>query len=246
VPEALIAMAGPDKSVAIVQSNYIPWKGYFDLIGLADEFILLDDVQYTTRDWRNRNRVKTKHGLKWLTIPVADAGRRRIDEVYIADPGWASLHWETLLHSYSRAPHFRRYAARVEEWYANALQRRRLSAINRHFIEEICKLLEIDTPITSSTDYGVSGSSTSRLVALCRAAGATRYLSGPKARAYLDEAVFDAEGVEVVWMSYEGYPEYPQLHAPFEHGVTVLDMIFNVGPDARAYMKTPIAAESRS
>jgi len=231
-------MAGPDKTIAIVQSSYIPWKGYFDLIGLADEFIVLDDVQYTLRDWRNRNRIKTRHGLKWLTIPVAHPGRRRIDEVEIADPGWSSHHWETLLQSYSQAPHFRRYAARVEEWYADVRHRRRLSAINRHFLEQLCRVLEIDTPITSSTDYAVSGSSTSRLVALCRAAGATRYLSGPKARAYLDEAVFNTEGIDVVWMNYDGYVDYPQLYPPFEHGVTVLDLLFSTGDEARRYMKT--------
>lgn len=229
-------MPTSEKTVAIVQSSYIPWKGYFDLIALADEFILLDDVQYTTRDWRNRNRIKTPDGLKWLTIPVRGPHRRRIDEIEVADAEWAADHWRSLRHNYAKAPYFDANADRIEGLYRDATARR-LSAVNRHFIAALCETLEIETPIHLSTDYEVEGTKAIRLLNLCLASGATRYLSGPAARSYLDTALFEAEGIEVEWMSYDGYPEYPQLHPPFEHGVTILDLIFNTGPDAGEYMK---------
>jgi len=227
------------KRVAIVQSCYIPWKGYFDLINLVDEFVLYDDRQYTRRDWRNRNRIKTPQGTRWLTIPVEVKGRyhQRIDETLISDPDWADVHWKTLHHNYASAPHFDTYAERIEALY-RAANDRRLSAVNRTFLEEICAILGITTRLSWSTDYEASGARTERLVSLCRAAGATTYLSGPSAREYMDEALFDQAGIELEYMSYEGYPEYPQLHPPFEHGVTVLDLLFNTGPDAPRFMKS--------
>jgi hypothetical protein len=107
------------RKAAIVQSSYIPWKGYFDLIRQVDEFILYDDVQYTRRDWRNRNLIKTPHGLSWLTIPVDVKGKyfQSIRETRIADPGWAERHWKTIVHNYSRAPHFDHHRQKLEELY---------------------------------------------------------------------------------------------------------------------------------
>jgi hypothetical protein len=225
------------KTVAIVQSNYVPWKGYFDVIDRVDEFILLDDVQYTRRDWRNRNRIKTAAGLLWLTIPVAhDKAAPRIDEMHASDSGWQREHWTTLTHHYARAQHFRDQRDRFEELYLDS-DETRLSDINRRFISAICALLGIDTPIHRSSEYAAPGTSSERLVNICRAAGARRYLSGPRAQAYLDESLFSAAGIEVAWMDYSGYPEYPQLNPPFEHRVSVLDLIFNTGPAAHRYIR---------
>ena len=229
------------KSVAIVQSSYIPWRGYFDLIRSVDEFILFDDMQYTRRDWRNRNRIKTPAGLQWLTIPVRGSHRRRIDEVKLVDRGWAPDHWRSLRHNYARAPLFERYADRIQALYDEATDLR-LSAINHHFILALCEMLGIDTPVRKSTDYSATGTKGAKLLNLCLAAGATRYLSGPAAQAYIDTAMFEGEGIEVEWMGYDGYPEYPQVHPPFEHSVTILDLIFNTGPDAPTYMKGPRTA----
>ena len=227
------------KRVAIVQSSYIPWKGYFDLINLVDEFILYEDRQYTRRDWRNRNRIKTPQGSQWLTIPVEVKGRyeQRIDEAMISDPGWADSHWKTLVQNYSPAPFFDDYRERLEALY-RAIDDPRLSAVNRAFLEELCAILTIETKLSSSTDYGVSGAKTPRLVSLCLAAGATAYLSGPSARAYIEENLFEEAGVELEYMDYSGYAEYPQLHGPFDHAVTVLDLLFNTGPDATRFMKS--------
>lgn len=227
------------KTVAIIQSCYIPWKGYFDLINLADEFIIYDDRQYTKNDWRNRNRIKTPHGTQWLTIPVAHSGRsgQRIDEAEATDPRWRGKHWKSLAQNYSRAAHFSTYAERLEELY-ESLEDPRITTINRRFLELIGDVLGIATPISPSTEYPAEGGRSERVLSLCLAAGATRYLSGPSAQEYLDEQLFRDEGVEVAYMDYSGYPEYPQLHPPFEHAVTVLDLIFNVGPDAPKYMKS--------
>jgi hypothetical protein len=227
------------KTIAIVQSCYIPWKGYFDLINLVDEFILYDDRQFTRRDWRNRNRIKTPQGSQWLTIPVEVKGRyhQRIDETHVSDPRWADHHWRSLVQNYSGAPHFDAYRDRVENLY-RAADEQRLSLINRRFLEEVCDLLGITTTLAWSTDYRVEGAKTERLVALCRAAGATHYVSGPRAREYMEEERFAEAGIELSYVSYEGYPEYDQLHPPFDHFVTILDLLFHVGPNAPRYMKS--------
>jgi WbqC-like protein family len=227
------------RRVAIVQSCYIPWKGYFDLINLVDEFILYDDRQYTRRDWRNRNRIKTAQGTQWLTIPVEAKGRyeQRIDETRISDPDWAERHWKTLVHSYAAAPYFDDNRELLESLY-RAADDSRLSAVNRLFLEAIGGMLGIRTQLSWSTDYEAQGTKTERLVSLCRAAGAAAYLSGPSARDYMDASLFEAAGIALDYMDYSAYPEYPQLHPPFDHAVTVLDLIFNTGPEAPRYMKS--------
>jgi hypothetical protein len=226
------------KRVAVVQSNYVPWKGYFDLIASVDEFILLDSVQYTRRDWRNRNKIKTAQGLKWLTIPVQVKGRyhQRIDETLIADPGWAKNHWQTIRHAYAGAECFERFGPAIEQLYREA-RSERLSEVNRVFLDGICEILGIETKLSSSTDYGAEGVKGERLLELCLEAGAGEYVSGPSARNYLDEAPFIEAGVAVRWFEYPDYPEYPQLHPPFEHRVSVLDLILNGGSDAGRYLR---------
>jgi hypothetical protein len=226
------------KTVAIVQSCYVPWKGYFDLINAADEFVLYDDVQYTTNDWRNRNRVKTQQGTKWLTIPVATRLGQRIDEARIADRRWAAKHWRTLAQSYARAEWFAHYARRVETLYDAAAAEPLLTNVNRLFIDAVCAELGIETSISWSSDYGIGGEGSARVLALCRELGADRYLSGPRGRDYLDEPAFVDAGVEIEYVGYDGYPEYPQPHPPFDHSVTILDLLFCTGPDARRYLKT--------
>ena len=229
----------PTKKVAIVQSNYIPWKGYFDLINLVDEFILFDDMQYTRRDWRNRNLIKTPAGLKWLTIPVAVKGNffQKIQDTTVSDPRWARKHWESIVHNYSKARHFSLYRDGFETLYLDS-QETFLSRINYLFLSAICKILGIETKISWSEDYNLSSGKTERLVSLCKQSGATTYISGPAARDYIDEALFTDENIALEYMDYSSYPEYTQLSPPFEHGVSIIDLIFNEGPDATKYMKS--------
>lgn len=233
--------------MAIVQSSYIPWKGYFDLINLADEFILFDDVQYTRRDWRNRNTIKTPQGLQWLTIPVEVKGRfhQLIRETRVSDPGWGGRHWRSLVHNYGRAAFFHEYAGRLEELFLGATDPF-LSAINHRFMAALCEILGIGTRISRSSDYEMIEGKTERLVHLCVQACATDYLSGPSARAYIDEALFARAGIRVRYIDYAGYPEYRQLHGPFEHHVSALDLILNEGPGAPTFMKSFTEREARA
>jgi hypothetical protein len=229
-----------DKHLAIIQSNYIPWKGYFDIIGLVDEFILYDDMQYTRRDWRNRNKIKTPRGLQWITIPVQVKGKyfQAIRETQVSSSSWADEHWKSLYHNYGKAPYFEQYTPLFEDLYRRAAAETHLSQINYLFIKAICDLLGIDTRITWSMDYEIPDGKTERLIGLCQQTGTNSYLSGPSARGYIDEQLFADAGIDLVFMDYSGYPEYEQFYPPFEHGVTILDLIFHTGPDAPRYMKS--------
>jgi WbqC-like protein family len=228
------------KRVAIVQSCYVPWKGYFDLINSVDEFILYDECQYTRQDWRNRNRIKTATGTRWLTVPVTIDGLygQRIDETRIAQPDWAQRHWEILRQAYRTAPHFDQYASAVQDAYARVSAEPLLGRVNRALIEVLCSLLGIRTPLSWSTDYTASGSRTERVVSLCKDSGASVYLSGPRGRDYLDEWLFVEAGIGLEYFDYDGYAEYPQPHPPFEHSVSVLDLLFSAGSEAPGLMKS--------
>ena len=226
------------KKIAILQSNYIPWKGYFDLISSVDEFIIFDDMQYTRRDWRNRNKIKTSQGVQWITIPVRTKGNylHQIREIEIEKNNWNIYHWKTLLQSYAKAPYLHEIASWLEPLYFQS-EVCRLSEVNRRFIEAICLYLNIETRITNSWDYKPLGSKSERLVDLCAQAGGTHYISGPSAKSYVDESLFTIHGIELTWFSYLNYPTYNQLWGDFVHEVTILDLLFNCGKSAPKYMK---------
>lgn len=224
--------ARPPLRVAVLQSNYIPWKGYFDMIHDVDLFVFYDDVQYTNRDWRNRNKIKTASGTLWLSVPVGESRHRLVDEVRIPDAEWQSRHWQTLTQNYGKCPHFERYRTFFEDVY---LGRRweSLSILNQHLIRHIATdFLGIRTRFANARDFGSEGAKMDRLLDLVRRTGATYYLSGPAAKAYIESERFAQAGIELTWKDYAGYPEYPQRFPPFDHGVTVLDLLFNAGPEA--------------
>lgn len=226
------------KKVAVVQSNYIPWKGYFDIIAAVDEFILYDDMQYTRRDWRNRNKIKTPQGAQWITVPVSVKGKynQKIFETEIEHADWANTHWKALSLNYSRAPYFAEIALWLKPIYLEE-NFTHLSQLNRRLIEAICAYLHIQTVITNSSDYSLLEGKTERLADLCEQAGGTEYISGPAAKVYVDEKVFSDRGLKLTWFDYTGYPEYPQLWGEFMHGVTILDLLFNCGKEASRFMK---------
>ncbi len=227
------------KSIAIVQSNYIPWKGYFDLINSVDEFVLYDDMQYTRRDWRNRNLIKTPRGLQWLTIPVEVKGKylQKINETRVDGNAWQEKHWKTIVANYKAAPHFDYCNPVFEKLYLQSTYEL-LSETNYAFIKAICGLLNIKTKISWSSDYELTGERNERLAYICKQAKADTYLSGPAAKDYMDETVFERNNIKVKWMDYEGYPEYPQFHLPFEHRVSILDLLFHTGAESGKYMKS--------
>jgi hypothetical protein len=226
------------KKIAILQSNYIPWKGYFDMIAAVDEFILYDDMQYTRRDWRNRNQIKTPQGVKWITVPVKVKGKyyQKIKDTEIDGSDWASTHWNALAQNYRKAPYFEEVAAWLKPLYTENSYTH-LSVLNRTFIEAICHYLGIKTLISNSSDYTLVDGKTERLADLCAQAGGTEYLSGPAAKEYVEENIFNKSGIALTWFDYAGYPEYPQCWGEFVHGVTILDLLFNCGKDASRNMR---------
>lgn len=226
------------RRVAIVQSNYIPWKGYFDLIASVDTFVLYDDMQYTRRDWRNRNQIKTPQGLCWLTVPVRSKGRyeQRINETEIDGQEWVREHWRSLELNYRRAPHFAEVSARLRPFYEEG-RFSMLSDLNRALLEWGCGELGIQSRIVPSSDYTLRDGKSERLADLCQQLGGEVYVSGPAARDYLDPAPFTERGIAVEWFNYQDYPDYPQLWGEFVAGVSILDLLFNCGPDAARYMK---------
>ena len=230
------------KKVAILQSNYIPWKGYFDIISSVDEFIFYDEVQYTKNDWRNRNLIKTNNGLQWLSIPVMTKGHltnsTKICDATIKDSSWAKKHWQTIYQFYRKAPYFNKYSEVFAELYDLAEKEEKLCRVNYLFIQQILKILNINTKISFSQDYGLIQGKTERLVDLVTKANGNEYLSGPAAKSYIDKSLFDKANITLSWINYEGYKEYPQLYPPFKHQVSIIDLIFNCGPNSSLYLKS--------
>ncbi|CAN5633143.1 WbqC family protein [soil metagenome] len=226
------------KKVAVLQSNYIPWKGYFDIINRVDEFIFYDEVQYTKNDWRNRNKIKTQSGVQWITIPVRQESLdQKICDVKVSLSNWAEKHWRTLVTNYSKAPCFKDFRHQFEEFYSG-IKTEFISEINQQTILFVNKMMNIKTVISSSHDYKLIEGKNERLIDLIFQAGGTEYISGPAAKSYIDENLFREAGIKIEWMDYTGYREYNQLFPPFEHGVSVVDLLFNEGNRAITYLKS--------
>lgn len=224
------------KKIAILQSNYIPWKGYFDMIAAVDEFIIYDDVQFTKNDWRNRNQIKTPQGVQWLTVPVGQDISRSVRTVELPNSMWQAKHWKTLQSNYRRATYFEEVAALFEPIYMQR-QHTLLSALNRDLLETVCAYLEITTKISNSWDYKLIEGKSARLADLCAQSGASEYISGPAAKVYLEESLFTERGIKLTWFDYSGYKEYPQLWGAFTHNVSILDLLFNCGKDSKSLLK---------
>jgi hypothetical protein len=228
------------KSIVITQSNYIPWKGYFDTINMVDEFVVYDDMQYTKRDWRNRNQIKTPQGLLWLTIPVEVKGKffQKINETFVSDKQWGEKHWKTLVTNYTKAPYFKQYKDVFEQLYKDETLDN-ITTINVSFIKAINTILGITTKITDSREFTLAEGKTERLVDICKKCQANTYYTGPAAKDYMDEALFEKEKIQIHYVDYSNYPIYPQLYGEFSHYVSILDLIFNTGDEAKNYMKYP-------
>jgi len=226
------------KKVAILQSNYIPWKGYFDLINSVDEFVFYDEVQFTKNDWRNRNQIKTPQGLQWLSIPVFHKHlHQNIDEILVADQKWRKKHWKTIEQNYRGAEYFEQYSPIFEKLYGDTSETL-LCKINYAFIFEINKILGIQTKISWSTDYETLPGKTERLVGICKNLNGEEYISGPAAKDYINEELFLENNIKLSWIDYGGYPEYKQLHSPFFHDVSIIDLILNEGPNSKQFIKS--------
>tara|TARA_Y100001970_G_scaffold291234_1_gene427621 strand:+ start:740 stop:1435 length:696 start_codon:yes stop_codon:yes gene_type:complete len=229
------------KKIAISQSNYIPWKGYFDLINSVDEFVLFDDMQYTKRDWRNRNTIKNSNGIQWLTIPVQNTGYRKnkqkINETIIVDSSWRKKHWNAILHNYSKAKYFSLYESIFKRLYLNS-DEIYLSKINYNFITTINEILNIKTNIYWSNKFKLLNGKTEKLIGICKQLNSNIYVTGPAAKNYINRELFINNGIELKWMDYNNYNNYNQLYPPFIHSVSILDLLFSEGPNSKLFMKS--------
>ena len=225
------------RRVAIVQSSYLPWRGAFAMIARCDVFVFLDSVQFTRRDWRTRNRIKTPQGLLWLSVPVKQKGNYRapIDAIEIAEAGWAAKHLRSIEAAYRRGAGFDETIVAVREAYAAVAAEPMLCRVNQRLTRAFCAMLGIATPLLRDVDLLprerlAALDPTARLAALAAAMGATRYLSGPSARSYLERDRFAAQGIAVEWMCYGGLPRYQQLWGAFEPSVSIVDPLLTLGP----------------
>lgn len=223
--------------VGVIQSSYIPWRGYFDFIASVDVFVFHDDIQYTKGDWRNRNKIKTPHGTEWITVPVSYKNVAQLiceTPIDSASP-WRKKHLRILEANYRQAAFFQI----ANEFISNnsVHERSTISDLNIDLIRRISCYLEIDTPMILSSELSLQGSKTERLIDLLKKLNATTYLSGPSADAYLDKDLFRQNGIRLEYKSYD-YEPYPQLWGRFVGEVTVLDLIANCGPQAKDYIRS--------
>lgn len=224
------------KKVAMLQPNYIPWKGVFDLISQVHVFVFYDDVQYTKRDWRNRNKIKTKDGELWLTVPVKAHRGQLINEVEIdQSTDWQSNHFKTIKNSYSKAPYFKNYEFILEEIYFKK-KWNKISDLDVFSTKLIAGVLGLNPEWALASDLKVEGAKDGeKIISICKKLGCDYFINGPAAKAFMNESKFKEAGIELDYIEYS-YPEYSQIHGSFEHGVSVLDTLFNCGPDAPKFI----------
>ena len=222
------------KKILITQSNYIPWKGYFDNISKVDVFVIYDEMQYTKRDRRNRNLIKTNNGLKWLTIPVLVKGRyfQKINETKVLNSDWKKSHLEILKQNYKNSLFFKEIWLWIEDVYMSC-NFEYISDINYHFITAINNLLNIKTEIRFSRDLKLSEDRNLRLINICKEFNATEYLTGSSAESYMNLELFKKNDISVIFTKYKNYPIYSQLYGGFNHKVSILDVIFNNGTECK-------------
>jgi len=218
----------------ILQPSYIPWRGYFHQIALADVFIFYDDVQYDKRGWRNRNKIKTPDGTRWLTIPVHAKGAQTehipINQIRIDwSKSWNEQHWSSIKHAYAKAPYFQQYNTRLEKFYSH--QPDFLADFTIALTIEIASWMGFKPKFLRSSDIPSHGEKTERLISILQEQGADHYISGPSAKDYIDPALFSKAGMKLEYMQYN-YPDYPQLYPPFDGQVSILDLLFMTGDQA--------------
>jgi hypothetical protein len=217
-------------TVTISQSNYLPWRGYFSQIQNSDFFVFLDNVQFTRRDWRTRNQIRTPQGAEWLNIPISKSESQfeLIENVRILNDSFLEKHLETIRRNYSRAKHFNPNWVELQTILCDSYNEN-LSTFNQKVIENISERFRLKCSFMNAGQFENSTDATERLLNICLALNATKYQTGPKAKSYLDVARFNSEGIEVIWSNYE-LKKYDQLwNLDFDPNVSVVDLILNVG-----------------
>ncbi|WP_202964482.1 WbqC family protein [Thermosipho melanesiensis] len=225
--------------VAILQPNYLPWKGVFDMINKVDFFVFLDDVQYTKHDWRNRNKIKTPNGLRWITVPVkSNSIKQKINEVEVSQRvNWQKKHYNSFIANYSKAKYFKDFEFLLEDFYITN-KWKKLSDLDIYTTIKISEILRINTNFLKSSEFKIKEKDKNRrLIEIIKLLKGKIYITGPSAKNYLNIELFEKNGIEVRFMEYK-YPEYQQLYEGFIHEVTVLDVLFNCGDRSPFYIFT--------
>lgn len=220
------------KTVAILQPAYLPWLGYFEQLHRADVFVTYDDVLYNKHSWRNRNRIKGAGGAQWLTVPVLThgLGPQLVKDVAIdARSPWQRKHFASLRQAYARAPYVEWVLERLQPIYTRPW--RYLVDVDLALHEVLGELLRITRPLVRSSTLPLAGDRIERLIALCQQVGATRFYEGQAGTDYLDPHAFAEQGIELIFQNYR-HPVYRQLHGAFVSHLSVVDLLFNHGPDS--------------
>jgi hypothetical protein len=223
--------------LAVLQPSYLPWLGYFDQIDRVDIFIYYDDVQYDKNGWRNRNRIKGPNGPAWLTVPVRHSGLglQRICDVAIdSQHNWAEKHLRSISQFYAKAPFRQDYIGGLTDILGRPWQL--LVDLDIALIEQISAWLGLKARVERSSRLGIEGDRNQRLINICGHFGAKHYLSGNAAQSYVDLDAFAAAGIRVEWQDY-AHPIYPQLHGDFVSHLSVLDLLFNAGPESLGILR---------
>ena len=221
--------------VSIHQPQYLPWLGYFDKISKSDVFVLLDNVQFKKNEWQNRNRIKTARGWQWLTVPVIHKFSQKIYEVKINNTvHWGKKHLNTLVTNYSKAAFFRQHIAFFEQAFVR--EWRCLVDLNIHFIRYLADGLGLsEKRLVRASAYDLREDATERLIDICQQLQGDVYLSGRDGAKYLNTALFEKEGIQVVFQDYH-HPQYPQLYGAFEPSLSAVDLLFNCGSESRSVL----------
>lgn len=232
--------------IGALQTAYLPWLGFFDQIYRCDLFVIYDDLQYTKKDWRNRNRIKTSQGAIWLTVPVTGKGadKKRICDMEIApEANWARQHWQALNMNYANTPFFSRYKDFFQHLYKS--EWKYLVQLNREIIDYLLVQLGIETPVVYSSDLGLEEAyvslccgktdPTERILFLCRHLGADHFLEGAAGKTYCNEPLLKDNGIFLEYHEYV-HPRYPQRFGPFAPYLSIVDLLFNHGHESLAIL----------
>jgi hypothetical protein len=221
--------------VVILQPFYLPYAGVFELVRMADVFVFYDDVQLTRRSWMCRNQIKTAQGTQWLTVPVLGPRDSTIHEAPLNESeNWRRKHRTAIEHAYAGAPHRSLILDALGPIWDQEFPD--LAALNIASFAVLCELMDVKSTFVRSSEMNVPGASSERILAVCEALDADRYISGPSARDYLDEESFVTAGIELCYHRFDA-PTYRQLHGDFVPNLSVVDLIANEGPDAPAIVR---------
>lgn len=222
--------------VSIHQPQYLPWLGYFDKVERSDVFVFLDNVQFKKNEWQNRNKIKTSDGWQWLSVPVIHGFTQKISEVEINNTvQWGRKHLMALVTHYSKAPFYKDYIDFFEQAYTQEWTF--LVDINVHVIKYLVDVLGLsDKKFVLASDLESREGSTERLIDICKQLGGDVYLSGKDGAKYMDLEIFKEEGIQVIFQDYK-HPQYDQLYGDFEPFLSIIDLLFNCGPESLSILK---------